>query len=111
MADEPHPTRLKLIRDRHLEIDWSDGLRVALPLPLLRRRCPCATCKEARAEQKVNRLAILQAGGGGGGPLVVRSAEPVGNYAIRLTWSDGHDAGLYSWATLRTLSEEQANAL
>jgi DUF971 family protein len=95
------PTSLKLKRDEQLEITWSDGRRSVYPIRLLRARCPCATCRQLRETMQKNRLAVLPPGAGG--PVVAETAEMVGNYALRIIWSDGHDAGIYSYDYLRDL--------
>lgn len=98
----PTPTRLKLDKAKQLEIDWSDGTQSVYPIAYLRKNCPCAQCKIDRADSKKNRLHIM--GGFREGPVVVQAAEAVGNYAIKLQWSDGHGAGLYSWDYLREIA-------
>lgn len=55
-----------------------------------------------REQMAKNPLTVLPSGGGKG-PLVAVDAEMVGNYAIRITFSDGHDTGLYTWAYLREI--------
>lgn len=73
-----------------------------MPLAKLRRLCPCASCKAEREEATKNPLAILKAD-----PTDIRviSAKTVGNYAIQLFWSDGHDSGIFDFGMLRTLGE------
>jgi DUF971 family protein len=101
------PTRLKLKRDRGLEIEWPDGSHFELSLATLRSMCPCAQCRETRAGAKTakpaTRLTVLP--GNYSGALTALGAEPVGNYAIRIDWSDGHGSGIYSFQYLRELCE------
>jgi DUF971 family protein len=99
------PRKLNLKRDEKLEILWADGAVSVYPLALLRRMCPCAACRRIRDEQARNktRLRVIQ-GTPADQPLAVRSAEMVGNYALRLTWSDGHDSGIYSFTWLREIA-------
>ncbi len=54
-----------------------------------------------RQQLSKNPLAIVPSGPVGGGPIVAESAELIGNYAVRIRFSDGHDTGLYSWTYLR----------
>ncbi|MBY0308899.1 MAG: DUF971 domain-containing protein, partial [Phycisphaerales bacterium] len=68
---------------------------------------PISDQKELRQEQARNPLAILPAGAGRGGALVAEGAELVGNYALRIRFSDGHATGLYTWEYLRRLAQEQ----
>ena len=102
----PHttPTRLDLKRDEKLTIDWADGSQCVYPLVLLRSMCPCAACKQQREEQAQRpktRLNILP--GNYTGPVTVLHAELVGNYALRIDWSDDHGSGIYSFEYLREI--------
>ncbi|MEM6313722.1 MAG: DUF971 domain-containing protein [Planctomycetota bacterium] len=105
-TSEPIPTKLVLKRDEHLTVTWSDGTTDRWTIGQLRTQCPCALCREHRGnEQKkpANRLAILP--GNFGGALTVERAERVGNYALRLHFSDGHASGIFSWSYLRGLRD------
>ena len=62
-----------------------------------------------REEMAKNPLTVLPAGGSRG-PLVAESAELVGNYAIKIKFSDGHDTGIYSWAYLREIDPDAPKA-
>jgi DUF971 family protein len=71
--------------------------------------------RQLREEMKKNPLAVLPASATrSSGPLTALGAELVGNYAIRIRFSDGHDTGIYSWSYLREIDprtpapEEQA---
>jgi len=90
------------LAEQTLTIRWIDGAVTAMPLAKLRRMCPCAACKAEREEAAKNPLAILKAD-----PTNTRaiSAKMVGNYAIQLFWSDGHDSGIFDFGMLRTLGE------
>lgn len=90
------PSALKLHRKSQvLEVAYPDGARYALPAEYLRVYSPSAEVR----------------GHGGGEPTVVpgkravtiERIEPVGQYAVRLTFSDGHNTGLYSWDVLEDL--------
>lgn len=104
MTPRTTPLRLHLKKDQRLEIDWQDGVRSVYSLAYLRAQCPCAACKAQREEQarRKTRLNILP--GNYTGELTVRSAEKVGNYAIRIDWSDDHGSGIYSFDYLREIS-------
>jgi DUF971 family protein len=94
------PSRLHLKKDEKLEIDWKDGEKAVYSLTTLRAMCPCAQCRTQR-EQK-SRLTLLP--GNYSGQLTAISAEMVGNYAIRIDWSDDHGSGIYSFDYLREIS-------
>lgn len=87
----PHGARI-------MEISWADGHQSVIPHEILRGYCPCAQCQ----------------GHGGtitfvpGGDLELRDIEQVGNYALKLTWGDRHDAGLYTYRYLRALCQCEA---
>lgn len=97
------PTKLSLKKDEHLQITWPDGHVATYPIAYLRSHCPCALCKQVRDAPpapavKSTRLNILP--GNYTKPLAVTSAEMVGNYALRLHWSDNHASGIYSFTYL-----------
>lgn len=96
------PRSLDLEKDRALTVRWSDGRVSIYPITLLRRLSPSADAKVLREQISHNPLTVLPSGGGGG-KLTATGAELVGNYAIRVRFSDGHDTGIYSWAYLRSI--------
>lgn len=96
----PWPLELRLRQGaRVLEIDFDDGASFSIPAELLRVESPSAEVQ----------------GHGSGGKKVVagkrgigfRAAQPVGRYAVRLVFDDGHDTGLFTWSYLRKLAVEQ----
>ena len=112
MTQQTTPIRLNLIRDRQLEIDWGDGKQCVYPIAYLRSMCPCAQCKVVRAGEappagaaaKKPRLTILP--GNYARALSAVGAELVGNYALRIDWSDQHGSGIYSFTYLRDICPE-----
>ena len=128
MTPQTTPVRLNLKRDEKLEIDWEDGRRSVYPIVYLRSKCPCAGCKITREElaaagastsagaaggdtgekKKSLRLSVLP--GNSAAPLSAAGAERVGNYALRIDWSDGHGSGIYSFQYLREISPEPPRA-
>ena len=117
-APQHAPLHLDLKKDAALTVRWRDGAESVYPLDFLRAHCPCAACRERRRKAaespaKVAKVGKRPAGplsltvlpaGAGDGPLTARSAELVGNYALRLDWSDGHASGIYSFKLLRDLA-------
>ena len=101
----PHttPIRLNLKKDEKLEIDWQDGEKAVYPISYLRSMCPCAQCKALRAEQKQRKSLLRVLPGNYTKPLSATSAELVGNYALRIEWSDEHGTGIYSFEYLREI--------
>jgi DUF971 family protein len=109
MTPATTPLRLDLQKDRQLTIEWQDGRRSAYPIAFLRSMCPCAKCKQERAEQaapKPKGLSLRVLPGNHAGPLTAASAELVGGYALRIDWSDGHASGIYSFEYLRSIDPD-----
>jgi DUF971 family protein len=104
------PVKLDLKRDEKLEILWQDAERSVYTLTYLRSLCPCAACKEVRQEQSqtTSRLKILP--GNYSQSITVVNAEMVGNYALRIEWSDEHSSGIYSFQYLRSIAPNAANS-
>ncbi|MBL0927141.1 MAG: DUF971 domain-containing protein [Phycisphaerales bacterium] len=101
------PVALDLKKDRGLTVEWADGTTSYYSVAYLRRMSPSAEARQLRDEMARNPLTVLPASAAGrGGPLVAESAELVGNYAIRIRFSDGHDTGIYSWAYLREIDPQ-----
>lgn len=104
------PTHLDLKKDRGLTVEWPDGTTSYYSIAYLRRMSPSAEQRELRKAMEKNPLTVLPNRGGGGGgaaTLTADSAELVGNYAIRIRFSDGHDTGIYSWQYLREIDPQR----
>jgi len=99
------PAHLDLARDRGLTVHWPDGTKSFYPIAYLRRMSPSAEARTLREQLAKNPLTVLP-NTGDGKPLTATSAELVGNYAVRIRFSDGHDTGLYSWDYLRQIDPE-----
>lgn len=96
------PRRFDLDKNRGLTVEWDDGTTSFYPIAHLRRMSPSAEARELRQRLARDPLTVLPGGGSVGGVTAV-DAELVGNYAIRIRFSDGHATGLYSWAYLRAI--------
>lgn len=103
--ERPVPTEINLIRDKELRIRWRDRSECVIPLERLRAACPCATCRALRDEQSRNPLAVLPRPADAAMALA-ESAALTGRYALRVTWRDGHDTGIYDFALLHALGEQ-----
>ncbi|HVV92784.1 MAG TPA: gamma-butyrobetaine hydroxylase-like domain-containing protein [Hyphomicrobiales bacterium] len=100
MSAEPWPEEIRVAKDRRsLAVAWDDGRRDAIPAELLRIESPSAEVQGHHEGQKT-----LVAGKRA---VTIAAAEPVGAYAVRLVFSDGHSTGLYTWPILRRLGAEQ----
>jgi DUF971 family protein len=98
------PVRLDLKRDEKLEIEWQDGHVSVFTIGYLRSMCPCAQCKIVREGEGKKKSLLKILPGNYAGPVTAVSAEMVGNYAIRIDWSDAHGSGIYSFQYLREIS-------
>ncbi len=100
------PTKLELMDDNRLLIEWSDQQRRQYSVAELRDGCPCATCREKRSqpEPPPGMLPILSAEEAQ--PLTLLDMKPVGHYAYSIHFSDGHDTGIFTFADLRRLGED-----
>lgn len=98
------PTQLERTEDRHLVILWSDGQERRYSFGELRDACPCATCREKRAEPK-NPLALNVLSATEARPLTIEGMKPVGNYAYSIEFSDGHDTGIFTLELLQKLGQ------
>lgn len=104
-AMDPRPIHLDLVREEALSITWDDGHASRLPVALLRRMSPSADQRQLREEMASNPLTVLPSRTFDA-PIRAESIELVGNYALRIRFSDGHDTGIYSWRYLRSLDSQ-----
>ena|SRR5680860_114398 len=99
MAD-PWPTELRLDKDKRvLTVAFEDGRSFALPAEFLRVLSPSA---EVQGHSEAQRVTVA-----GKKNVGILRLEPVGNYAVRVVFDDGHDTGLFVWAYLRELGENK----
>jgi len=102
MPEPIQPSSLDLdLKEQVLHITWTDGAVSRLPLPFLRKNCPCAACRSEQEQQGKALLPVLKA------PPAERieavGGHLVGNYALQIDWSDGHNTGIYDFRYLRQL--------
>ena len=96
----PSPTEIRLDRaTRVLHVSFDDGTEYALPAEYLRVESPSAEVQGHNPGQKQTVAGRRHVG--------IIAIEPVGQYAVRLTFDDLHDTGIYSWAYLRELGVNQ----
>ncbi|MDO8422207.1 MAG: DUF971 domain-containing protein [Parvibaculum sp.] len=95
----PWPSELKLKKsDRRLEVTFDDGARFALDAEFLRVESPSA---EVQGHGTGNKTIVP-----GKRLVTIEALEPVGNYAVRIVFGDGHDSGLFTWETLYRLGRD-----
>jgi DUF971 family protein len=93
------PSELRLSQDkRTLTVAFDGGARFALPAEYLRVESPSAEVQGHSPEQKIT-VTGKQA-------VTITAIEPVGNYAVRLIFDDGHSTGLYTWDYLYELGRD-----
>lgn len=98
--DTPRPTDIRLHqKSRRLEIAFDDGALFSLPCEFLRVYSPSAEVRGHGPGQEVLQV--------GKEDVNITGLEPVGLYAIKIIFSDGHDSGLYSWDYLYELGSRQ----
>lgn len=102
------PEHIAISKSKGIKIDWKDGHTSEYTLAWLRDNCPCATCSGAHGatpqksdysapKPQSNPFQMYKP------VLKMLNVEPVGNYAIRISWSDGHNTGIYSWEHLKRI--------
>jgi len=106
IAQITDPEHIAISKSRGIDIDWKDGHKSSYGVVYLRDHCPCAGCTGSHGTtprpksgegQAANPFQMFQP------TLKMLTVEPVGNYAIRMNWSDGHSTGIYSFDHLRKI--------
>lgn len=96
----PRPTEINLHQaSRVMEIEFDDGRRFSLPCEYLRVFSPSAEVRGHGPGQEVLQVGKRDVG--------IASIDPIGMYAVKLNFTDGHDTGIYSWEYLYELGENQ----
>jgi DUF971 family protein len=99
-AGGPIPREIKLHQaSRVLEVTFADGQAFRLPCEFLRVHSPSAEVRGHGPGQEVLQVGKKDVG--------IDAIEPVGTYAVKLVFSDGHDTGLYTWEYLYELGKDQ----
>lgn len=89
--------------DQLLTVEWADGHKSEFSLFGLRKNCPCVECRGGhdqmgRFEPELFNVEPTR-------EYNVVNAETVGNHALKISWNDGHNAGMYRWKLLREMDE------
>lgn len=99
-SDTPTPTSITVHQQsRQLEVAFSDGASFRIPFELMRVYSPSAEVKGHGPGQEVLQTGKREVG--------IVALQPVGNYAVQPSFSDGHDTGIFSWDYLYFLGAEQ----
>jgi DUF971 family protein len=100
------PEHIAISKSKGITIDWKDGHHSEYSCEYLRDECPCATCTGAHgttpqksdySQPQSNPFALYKA------KVKMTAVEPVGNYAVRILWNDGHNTGIYSYEHFRRI--------
>ena len=87
------PTEIRLAADkRSLAVSFEDGASYSIPAELLRVNSPSAEVQGHSPSQRVTVAGMKD--------VRITAVEPVGSYAVKLVFDDGHDSGLYTWTIL-----------
>lgn len=98
MGYYPHPVEIEYKSATNaLVMVFSDDHVSAYPTPYLRGYCPCARCQGHSGDRAKWQEITTRA------QVAVLNVEPVGNYALMISWGDGHDTGIYSFQKLREM--------
>ena len=93
------PTELRVTKDRAaLAVAFESGVSGTIPAELMRVESPSA---EVQGHSAAGKTLVA-----GKRAVTIKGVEPVGNYAVRILFSDGHDTGLFTWRYLRKLAQE-----
>jgi len=106
-ATDPRSVKVNLTTGTGVDIEWADGHHSHYSFIFLRDACPCAMCEEERGKQG-RRYGEPVKLAPGTLPMFKPTAKPlsaegVGRYAIKFSWNDNHDLGIYSWRLLREI--------
>ena len=85
---------IKQVDEHHLKITWQDDITVIYPLGHLQMHCPCTLCRDSSEEKKFKTVSA-------------RSITSVGNYALRVMFTEGCSQGIYPYSLLRQLQGER----
>jgi DUF971 family protein len=103
---KPASVKVHVTSGAGVDITWADGHASHYDFPYLREECPCATCNDER----IKKQEFAAAGPASSAALPMfkprpraQSATVVGNYAIQISFNDGHATGIYSYDHLRSI--------
>lgn len=102
MSKSSRVTEIRISRDRRqMTVRFGDDVTHVLSAESLRVNSPSAEVQGHSPDQRVTVSGKRNVG--------IAAVEPVGNYAVKIGFDDGHDTGIYSWSYLRTLGDEADN--
>jgi DUF971 family protein len=96
------PEKITIVDAATLRIKWKEGIETSLSLQQLRKNCPCASCAKERSEWSEKFIPLFMKS-----QITLKEIRPVGSYAVNLIWEDGHNTGIYEFARLAAMQEQQ----
>jgi prepilin-type processing-associated H-X9-DG protein len=101
---KPATVKVHVTSGEGVDITWADGHASHYDFPYLRDECPCATCNDERIRKSAGAGPALAAALPMYKPKArAQAATTVGNYAIQITFTDGHATGIFSYDHLRSI--------
>ena len=97
--NNPQPRSIDRVPEG-IRITWGDGQVFIYQAQFLREKCPCAVCRETPGHPPPQAIPPH--------PVTIKSAHPIGRYALQFIFSDGHDTGIYSYEYLRKIGPDAA---
>ena len=92
------PKKIRALQEEGaLELAWNDGRKYLLPFRFLRGHCPCASCVDEITGKRILELSTIP------DDIHLIKMSFSGNYALKISWSDGHNTGLFTWDHLSKL--------
>lgn len=103
---KPTSVKVHVKNGAGVDIIWTDGHSSHYEFPYLREQCPCATCNDERGKKED--MASTQTAQFAPLPMfkpktLAQTATPVGNYALGISFTDGHSTGIFSYEYLRAV--------
>lgn len=93
------PTSIKSADKEFLQIEWNDDDVSKIKLSTLRLSCPCAVCESEKENRSQKYIPIFSKD-----ELTITDIKIIGNYALGITWKDGHNSGIYEFDYLKKIS-------
>jgi DUF971 family protein len=105
---KPTSVKIHVSSGAGVDITWADGHSSHYEFAYLRDECPCATCNDERGKKEAFKSLAPGFASSPALPMFkpkpnAKSAKQVGNYAIQISFSDGHSTGIYSYDHLRNI--------
>ena len=101
------PRRIDVRKEAgEMVLEWEDGKCGKIPLEVLRRACPCAECNEHREQQHAEAGLHMLTEDELAASDELAGIVPMGRYAVKIRWADGHETGIYTYDHLKQLAVE-----